>query len=316
VPFVGDVQPGQRGPVRLLLDRPVAAWTGDRFVLREAGRGETVAGGRVLDPAPRPLPDGADARFEHALVLEALDEATDDMARIAGLVDAHGGVRAVERIVVALGLAGPAVVTDAPGLVTLGGALVRNDLADTWVAAAVDHAEQAPRELGVERSELARVAQQAGSPQELARPVVDLAHQRGALAAFGTRSVHPEHVTEYLAARALREQALLDVLGADPLEPPDPDVAAEQAGALSTEVQSLIDAGRIIPCGPLQFTADAVHHAIELLRAGPGAAGAPFTASEARVAWGTTRRCAVPLLEHLRTTGVTRFDGESHTLLG
>jgi selenocysteine-specific elongation factor len=45
--------PGGRGPVRLHLDRAVPVLPGDRFVLRESGRDETVGGGTILDVEPR-----------------------------------------------------------------------------------------------------------------------------------------------------------------------------------------------------------------------------------------------------------------------
>jgi hypothetical protein len=69
-----------------------------------------------------------------------------------------------------------------------------------------------------------------------------------------------------------------------------------------------------VVCGPLLFTREAVAGAVSQLRDGPGRDGAAFTAADARDAWGTTRRCAVPLLEHLRTTGLTTFDGAHHRL--
>ena len=46
------IPPGGRGVVRLHLQRSVPLLPGDRFVLREAGRNETVGGGEVLDVAP------------------------------------------------------------------------------------------------------------------------------------------------------------------------------------------------------------------------------------------------------------------------
>lgn len=46
------IAPGDSGVVRLHLARALPLVLGDRFVLREAGRGETVGGGTVLDPAP------------------------------------------------------------------------------------------------------------------------------------------------------------------------------------------------------------------------------------------------------------------------
>lgn len=44
--------PGSEGAVRLFLDRPLPLLPGDRFVLRESGRDETVGGGEVLDIDP------------------------------------------------------------------------------------------------------------------------------------------------------------------------------------------------------------------------------------------------------------------------
>ena len=42
--------PGAGARVQLVLQRPVAAWHGDRVVLRDASASRTIAGGRVLDP--------------------------------------------------------------------------------------------------------------------------------------------------------------------------------------------------------------------------------------------------------------------------
>lgn len=38
--------------VRIVLDRPIAAWTGDRFILRDQSAQRTLAGGTVLDALP------------------------------------------------------------------------------------------------------------------------------------------------------------------------------------------------------------------------------------------------------------------------
>ena len=47
-----SLKPGVSGLVRLHLAQPLPLVRGDRFVLREAGRDETVGGGEVLDVAP------------------------------------------------------------------------------------------------------------------------------------------------------------------------------------------------------------------------------------------------------------------------
>jgi selenocysteine-specific elongation factor len=64
VRVLGDdaIRAGATGTVRLHLQRPVPLLPGDRFILRESGRDETVGGGEVLDvdpvlPAARAKPD-------------------------------------------------------------------------------------------------------------------------------------------------------------------------------------------------------------------------------------------------------------------
>ncbi len=64
---VGEIDPGGVGAVRLYLDRPVPTLPGDRFILRESGRSETLGGGHFLDidpvrPARRATPDGSPER--------------------------------------------------------------------------------------------------------------------------------------------------------------------------------------------------------------------------------------------------------------
>ena len=57
-----EITPGTEGNVRLRLDSPYPMLPGDRFVLRESGRSETIGGGEVLDIDPvtkasRAVPD-------------------------------------------------------------------------------------------------------------------------------------------------------------------------------------------------------------------------------------------------------------------
>ncbi|MGI9121066.1 MAG: selenocysteine-specific translation elongation factor [Acidimicrobiales bacterium] len=79
--------PGDAGLVRLHLDQTLPLVPGDRFVLRETGRAETVGGGEVLDvdpvvPASRARPDRSVARvvaergWVEAEVLERLTGVT------------------------------------------------------------------------------------------------------------------------------------------------------------------------------------------------------------------------------------------------
>ena len=72
---------GEIGNVRLYLSRPLPLTPGDRFVLRESGRSETVGGGEVLDVAPllrasRARPDRDVARVVRERGIVERDELT------------------------------------------------------------------------------------------------------------------------------------------------------------------------------------------------------------------------------------------------
>jgi selenocysteine-specific elongation factor len=45
----GPIAPGAQGPIQLVLERPIAAAAGDRFVVRDTSARRTIGGGRFLD---------------------------------------------------------------------------------------------------------------------------------------------------------------------------------------------------------------------------------------------------------------------------
>jgi len=309
VPLLDDLDPGTSGPVRLELATPLPVRVGDRFVLRDAGRHRTAGGGVVLDPAPAPRQRGTERRLAHALVLEQLAEATDPHTRTRGLVDAHGGVRSRSQVAAMVGV--EVAVDD---LTVIGDHLVRPDRVAPWIEAVVSHAAQAPPDRALDPSDLFPVARAAGCPASLRTGLINHLVGAGALQRVAGRIVHPDHAERYLAARDERRARFVDELRRAWLEPPDPTSIAAEIGVPSFEVQAMIDDGVAVACGPLLFVPDAIVAAIDDLRAGPGRDGAAFSASAARQAWGTNRRCAMPLLDHLRAIGVTTFDGDQHVV--
>lgn len=70
------LEPGETGAARLHLPRPMPLLPGDRYVLRDAGRGETIGGGAVLDVDPV-------TRASHA----APDRSVDRVIRERGWVE-------------------------------------------------------------------------------------------------------------------------------------------------------------------------------------------------------------------------------------
>jgi len=79
------IGPGKLGAVRLHLPEPVALLPGDRFIVRESGRDETVGGGEVLDVAPVLAASKArPSRSVDRVVAERGWVATDDLERMTG----------------------------------------------------------------------------------------------------------------------------------------------------------------------------------------------------------------------------------------
>jgi selenocysteine-specific elongation factor len=112
------IDPGETGPVRLHLARRLPLLPGDRYVLRDAGRGETVGGGEVLDvdPVLRASRAAPDRRVERVVAEWGWIEA-DRLALLTGehmastvgrwVVSPEARAAAVERVASRLLEAGP-----------------------------------------------------------------------------------------------------------------------------------------------------------------------------------------------------------------
>ena len=79
------IAPGAEGMVRLRLPVAVPLLPGDRFILRESGRDETVGGGEVLDVAPvLPLRRARPSRSVDRVVAERGWVLADELERLTG----------------------------------------------------------------------------------------------------------------------------------------------------------------------------------------------------------------------------------------
>lgn len=77
--------PGTTGNVRIHLERPLPLLPGDRFILRESGRDETIGGGEVLDVEPRlPASRAQPDRSVDRLVAERGWVRADHLSRLVG----------------------------------------------------------------------------------------------------------------------------------------------------------------------------------------------------------------------------------------
>jgi selenocysteine-specific elongation factor len=280
---------------RLRLRRPLPLQVGDRLLLRDPGGSGRVAGCVVLDPLPPALRRrGAAAQRAAALAAETgRPDAARELAR-------RGAVR--RSLLEAIGVDPGSAPASA---VHAGDWLIGRPQWDTWLrsmeAAVTQSDGGAVLDAGVPAADVAR---SLGLPEmRLLDGLVaasELVEQRGGrLRRRGaTAQLRPD-----LAAAVGRLRSMLE---ANPFAAPE----QEQVAALGLTRQDLGAAGAAgavlrLP-GDVLLLPDAPRRAAGLLAALP----APFTLSEARHALGTTRRVAVPLLEHMDSLRLTERLGD------
>ncbi len=252
------LSPGERGCVRLHLPVALPLVTGDRYVLREDGRAETVGGGEVLDVAPVLPPSKArPSRNVNRIVAERGWVDVDDL-------EATTGQRQPP---------------------TIGRWIV----APETLAATATSIREAVRSAGVLGLDVARLDER----------------RRAVLATMDDLTVEFGRVRRRNAPTApLAEHPYLAALEATPFSPPD------STGIDQVELRDLIRRGRVIERDGVHFASSAIERAAlvvaDILAAHPDG----FTVSQARRAFGTSRKYALPLLAQLDATGITRRQGD------
>lgn len=277
---------------RLTLHRPLPLRAGDRALLRDPGVQAVAAGVLVLDVDP-PALRRRGAAADRAQVLVAAGGVPDLAAEVAR----RGAVRRAD-------LAALGVQLDDLGAVRSDGEwLVDPQQWQQWaqqLAAAVDaHVRAAPLDAGLP----AEAARQALGLPDL-RLLPALAREAGLESSAG-RLRRPGTAPDLgPAERGVAE--LEQRLRENPFAAAEsPELDALRLGP--RELAAAERAGRLVRVGgDVALLPDGPARAMRVLAALPQ----PFTLSAARQALGTTRRVAVPLLEHLDGRGWTRrLDG-------
>jgi selenocysteine-specific elongation factor len=285
--------------VRITVRRPLVLDRHDRFVLREVGRRETVAGGRVVDTRP-PARAGSDTVER----LRALDEAAPE--DVAGVRLEWAGVVAERDLRLDAG-----GVPDR-GAVRVGSWLMSESAAEraaeAVVAALADHHAEHPLRAGVEPDEArAALARHRAAFADPALADAFLAHllSQGTVARDASRYRLPAHQVSTRGS-VDADRLVAAVAAAEATPPAVRDLVA--AGFDPELVAAACEEGRLVRISPdLVMTPAMVERAVDLIRAA-GADG--MTVSDVRAKLGTSRKYAVPLLEHLDARGVTRRVGD------
>ncbi len=244
---------GEDGPVRLHLPVPLPLIPGDRFILRESGRSETIGGGEVLDidpivPAARARPD-----------------------------------RSVDRVIAERGW------IEVEQLALLTGERRQPDVG-RWAVA--PEAFDATRDAVTTRIEAAGdFGLDLAALDERERAVLD--HVTGAVVDAGRVTIGP--VDHQLATHPF-----VQAVEAELFTPPAPD-GVDRAELAELRRQGLVEQEEGIWFSPKAFDEAAKRLAVMLAAQPEG-----VTVSEVRESLGCSRKYALPLLNRLDRTGVTR----------
>ena len=269
--------------VRLRLAHPLPLRVGDRLLLRDPGS-RHVLGGDVLDVDPPELRRRGAAR-QRGAELAARPSGAD-------AASAELGRRRVVRSADFVAMGWP-VPTDAtvhgPWLLAAG---LVDELAARVPQVVARYRELRPLEPGPPAEVLRRALElpDAELVPVVVRPPFEL---RDGRVVDGAAAL-PAHVQA--AVDAIRTR-----LADDPFAAPEtPDLAAAGLGA--RELAAAVRSGQLVRIAEAVYLAPGV---AEEARARLAALPQPFTLSQARQAWGTSRRVAVPLMEWLDARGVT-----------
>ncbi|MGI5500126.1 SelB domain-containing protein [Lentzea sp. CA-135723] len=277
------------GAARLRAECAVPVRPGDRVLLRDPGGTGPPVGAVVADVVPEELTRrGAAARRGAELVaLASRGRGETSSALAADLLRRKRFLRPSDFRAIALPVAGEPVAPSwfADPVAWTGLAARLPAELDRWRA-------ESPLTPGIPLPVLtARL--------DLPSPEVTRALLRAANLSTQDDPAIPENLPEKVETALAR---LTKSLRRNPFRAPEAQQLAA-AGLRPRELAAAVRAGRLLQLAPgvvLLPGADLL--AAEVLRALP----APFTVSQARKEWDTTRRTAVPLLELLDRAGVTR----------
>ncbi|MDN5796194.1 MAG: selenocysteine-specific translation elongation factor [Intrasporangium sp.] len=327
------LRPLEAGIARLTLERALPLETDDRAILRDPGADDVLVGAIVLDPAPPPL------RRRGAAIARARDLARPAPDPLADEVRRRGHVQRDELLLLGLdpdaaqppdGTASSAAASDGTASDGTGSDTVAPDTAGSDTAGSVTVA-QGVRRIGewfvsedawrdwtdaLEAGTAAYATSHPLDPHPSEAHACDVAGipdrivLRAVADALGYtlrdgRVVRPDVVPDLGRARTAVDR-IVTHLREHPFDAPEQhDLQA--AGLGPRELAAAEALGRLLRLGDgLVVLPTSPARAMRIL----GSLPQPFTTSGARQALGTTRRVAIPLLEHLDRRGWTRrLDG-------
>lgn len=308
------VEPGESGWAQMRLAAPVALVKGDYFIVRTPNA--TVGGGEVVDAHPR-----RHRRFQAAtvqsladlqrgspeeLVLRAASGAVplevDALARQSGLTQ-EAARRVVEELTARqslLGFGGFYIALS-------GWELIGQQVAEVLTA----YHRQYPLRRGIPKEEL---KSRLGYSTRLANLTLERLAQEEVVADDGLSVRLPGHEITFSPQQAERIERLFRLLNQNRYAPPSPAELQQQLGLEPEVLDALVDLGRLRKPSesvalPTEVYDEMVSTIVDRLRK-----QGKITVAEVRDLFGTSRKYALAILEHMDEQKVTRRVGDERVL--
>lgn len=316
------LEPGQSGWAQLRLRDVVAVTKGDRYIIRRPSPSLTIGGGQVVDTHPRRHKRFNDKTIQtlqtlqrgtpEELLLEALGSMALEVKQAiekSGL-DKEQAIQALTSLTVdgrVLQLSGAQTTpphTPHPTALLMATA-AWEDLMRQVQALLEGHHKQYPLRRGMGKEEL---RSRLGSSL-LARaftPIMALGVNRNLLAEDPTTYRLPGHQPVYSPPQRAQVERLRRAYAETPYSPPSP----EELGVEPEVVAALVEAGELVKVTEtLYYTRRAYDDMSARILQVVDAKG-EINVAAMRDIFGTTRKYAIPLLEHLDEQKVTRRVGD------
>jgi selenocysteine-specific elongation factor len=318
--------PGETGPVEIRLQAPVSGVRGDRFIIRRPSPPTTLGGGEILDPRWR--------RHRGTVLQQALTALQKDLVAALPFWVQEAGERGVEASELArrLGVP-PAQVAKRLAALARDQKLIEvpeeHGRARRWISpGAVQRVTERARRVLKEHFQKDRLAESIskaeavrrilrGRGAELADVYLGWLAAQKVLVVQGDQVTLPGRSAQLTGEESALSVAVLARYEKAGLEAPSPGEVALALGAkpqiLDGVIRHLVTRGQMVklPSGLLLSAA-----ALATLRRDLFAtAWERFTVADFKDRFGLTRKWAIPLLEHLDSTGATRRMGDDRMIV-
>ena len=312
-----ELTPGETGWAQLFAAQPLVALDGDRFILRVPSPPATVAGGVIVDRAPRRHRRRDPTLIGNLAARERADPATAAVLELGkhpwGLRDSELasflGVSTGQLVEALAPLAAGGLVRRMPSGWLAGGQW--DDLQTRVTSALEAYHEAQPLRRGMPREEL---RSRTSIPADVFADVLGLLAGEGRIVERGGEVALATHKPLLSSEQEAVLRAFLAALESHPFSPPPLSDLLGRHALTPALLQYLVADGQIVRLNEdTVFARSAYDEAVRLLRAHL-AEHRTLTVAAARDLLGSSRRYVLPLLEWMDAQKITRRVGDDRIL--